>query len=225
MKHKFLKILIVLIIIFLNLKSYCQWQLRDVEIGVFGSPALNIFKNTENIKYSQNINYSAGLFIVIKFIKNFDNISFRIGYFHDNKNYKELLNDTISWHTKSANIKFSYSNIPILFDYNFNLKKKLEPFISAGFIFGHVIKQEMQSITNNGVIKNEIGSEWETEMNPKFIHFSLGVSYKINNKFSLRCEPYLKYYTNGNSFYNLDNDSKISIGTRIEIYFKIYNNA
>ena len=216
---KFIFLIFFLMIISRNLFS----QQLNPSIQLFGSPLVHIYEKTEGANYNQNFCYSFGIFIKNRFNIDYGSFSIRVGYFIDNNDYKKKFSDTIAWYPRSVQTKFLYGNIPLFFDYNYDFNDKLSSFISIGFIFGHILYQEQHWIYNNGTTQDGFRNGIENEMNPKYFHLSLGLDYKISNKYSIQLEPYLKYRLNGKSPYNYDIDSKIAIGTRLGIKYDIKN--
>jgi len=198
-------------------------QKFNPSVQLFGSPLVHVFEKTGNDNYKQNLNYSFGIFLKNRFILNHGIISIRTGYFIDDKNYKKNFSDTIDWYPRSVQTIFLYGNIPLFFDYSYAINEKLSPFISLGFVLGHILSQKQHWTYNNGETKDGFLNGIENERNPKYFHLSIGLDYKIGERYSIQFEPYLKYLLNGKSPYNYDQDSKIAIGTRIGIKYDINN--
>jgi|GEM_PF-4189122 len=213
------KIILILILVVIYLKL--PGQGINPNIQVFVSPTLHIFNESEYEEISQDFNYSYGLLIGNSIFLNNGTICIRTGYFIDMKNYKQVFSlDTISWYPKSATTGYLYSNIPVFVDYCANFDRKINPFISIGYIFGNILKQKHSCIYNNGEQTNSFPPRTINLKNRNYIYASIGFKYKIINNLSFLCEPNLKYWINSNA--NYDRDSKLSFGLRLGLNYNIF---
>ena len=216
------KYIIATILIIISFQTFSQ-NIKPV-IELYGSPVYHFFEKSDNAKINQSNNFSFGILISNNFGLKKNTLSIRFGYFIDRKNYSKTFSDTISWYPHTVNTDFVYGNIPIQLDYIFSCKHKLKPFVSVGFILGHIIKESQKWEFNNGNTQNGFMKMIYNNKYPKYINFSFGFIYQLNENIGIRCEPYLKWNLIDNSPYNYDKEVNKTIGFKLGICYNVKNN-
>lgn len=196
-------------------------QTGDFSVGLFAGPTFYHIKSTSSVKYSQDFNYAAGLYVKrnIK-IKSFY-LSIGSGYFVDTKKTKERYSDTISWYPKTIHTKFVYGNIPITLEFIGNINDKFFPFISTGIIFGKIIYEEQYGELNDGTEVSGFPSKSSNLKNPFDVNFGLGINMKLIKQFLIRCETSYSLQLNEGTSYNQDNLGKLSFNIRLGLQYDI----
>lgn len=214
-----MKSIITYLLVFFVISTNLYSQQSQFSLELLGGPVFYNFDNTNHVSYSQQFNYTIGLYIKknISFKKNI--ISIQTGYFVDTKSYEISFTDSINYSSKKRNDSFVYGNIPLIVEYSRNLHNRFYPFISAGFIFGHILKEERQTTQNDGSVKEGFPFDSENLMNPKDVYVSIGLNYRLNKEFLLRFEPFLTYQINDSGYNNQDIYGMLAYGIKLGIQF------
>ncbi|NOX87302.1 MAG: PorT family protein [Chlorobi bacterium] len=214
-----IKIKIILILSLFLVKSALFAQKGQFSIGFMAGSLFYEFDNTRYVSFSQNFNYTVGLYIKknISFKQNI--VSIKTGYFIDTKCYDIAFSDTLLYNSKNKNDSFVYGNIPLIIDYSYAINDRYYPFISAGFIFGHILKEVRQTMKNDGTVENGFPFDSENLQNPIDFYVSIGLNYGISKQFLLRFEPYLTYQINNGGYNNQDVNGMLAYGFKLGVQF------
>jgi hypothetical protein len=212
-----IKVIFILTLFFIYSPLFAQQGQFSIELN--GGSVFYKFDNTSYADFSKNFNYTVGLYIKKNIIFKQDIISIKTGYFVDTKNYDITFLYTLLYRSKNRNDSFVYGNIPLLIEYSRILHDRYYPFISVGFIFGHILKDERQTMKNDGTVENGFPFDSENLQNPKDFYISIGLNYRISKQFQLRFEPYLTYQINDGGYNNQDINGMLAYGFKLGVQF------
>lgn len=219
--NRFFQLTLSLILIFFVTVARCQQPQFSVQ-ALFG-PTWYSIEDYDNSKSALNFNYSAGGYLMVNIPVGVSTISFRSGYFYDTKNYVINYDNKTSWYKRKVDRKYSYGNVPLLFELRFNKKDKFYPFISVGVSFGKLLSAEQISENVDGTISEGFGS-YKTYNQKKQTDFLIctGMSYRLNRLFLIRFEFFISQQINQAGGHNADRFGNFSYGIKTGIQFDIF---
>lgn len=190
--------------------------------ALFG-PTWYSMDDYDNSQSTLNFNFSTGGYLMVNIPAGSSTISFRSGYYYDTKNYVIDYDNTVSWYIKKTERKYSYGNVPLLFEVRFNNKNKFYPFISVGVIFGKLLSAEQITETVDGTITE--GSFYNRSYNQKKqtdFHACTGANLRLNRLFLLRVEIFMGQQINQDGGHNMDRFGDFSYGIKTGIQFDLF---
>ncbi len=217
----FYQLVIVLILALIPIGMLSQQAQFSVQT-LFG-PTWYSMDDYENSKSALNFNYSAGGYLMVNIPVGTSTISLRSGYYYDTKNYVINYDNKISWHDKKIERKYSYGNVPLLFEVRFNKKDKFYPFISVGVVFGKLLSAEQTSEKVDGTVYEgfNFGKSYNQEKQTDFL-ICTGINYRLTRLFLIRIEFFMSQQVNEGGGHNMDRFGAFSYGIKTGIQFDIF---
>lgn len=192
-------------------------QESGVSVGLLAGPSLYSFEKNDSWKLSQNMSYSYGGFVKYNILFASKTLSFRTGYYINNKNYSRDFIDTNSWRPDNIYTQYKYRNIPVLIELKFNTQNRINPFLCIGVNFRHIVSEEQEVILNNGEQDNSFFNRSNLLENPKDFSVSFGCDLGVSKSTLVRFEGYFCQQINEGSPSNRDQFGTFIYGLRIGI--------
>jgi hypothetical protein len=208
------------LVLFLLLAGKLYPQEISPTIQVFGGYQHYLFDQSEGSKFSQDFCYSYGLLLGKSFRIVKPVFTIRTGVYVDNKDFKEEFSYSPLHHTKSAETRISYGNIPLLIDYRFMIRKKYFTFASVGIVFGQVLNIETHYEFNDGTISKEYTPG--SSRYYRFLHSGLGINYSLNNRLAIQFETFVKYILNLKMVDYSEENVRTGLGARIGLKYALF---
>ncbi len=210
---------VVIGVVALALHFHAYSQESGVSIGLFAGPSSYSFEESDSWKFSQNISYSYGGFLKINIPVTNSTLSFRTGYYINNKKYDRDFADTNSYRPDIIHTEYKYGNIPVLIELKFNTQKRINPFLCIGVNFRHIVSEEQEVVLNNGEQDNSFFNRSSFLENPKDFTVRFGCEIGVLKRTLVRFEGYFCQQVNEGSPSNRDQFGTFTFGLRIGIVY------
>ena len=182
----------LLLLGFLYIGCFVSAQEKQFSLSVQAGSMFYLAKNSSNIQVRQNGNYDAGFLLTYKANPDFE---VKTGIMFFSKRFSQYY----SWATPNPlyesedHYALYYLRIPLYYSINFCHHPKYHLYSSFGASFGHLYMGFRSATYNNGNTYWGFDSLVYYYRNPVFLNISAGISYRLNDRFSLRAEPWYSY--------------------------------
>jgi hypothetical protein len=198
--------LILLVLLFSSHHSYSQDKEKKIpkhrtkfSIGITGSPDYYLYDFNVNsnyhLTYKTKLNYSYGVTAVyypVKFI------SFRIAVMYSTKgytvNYSYNASSPSADTLKAQTFNAAYLDVPLIFNFNFIHKDRVQLFLAAGIVPGILLNKAGEYIKTNGLAISAPDQTKDFNTLLAGTSYSLGLKYNLSPRIGLGIEPYFRYY-------------------------------
>lgn len=201
------------VLLLCNIHVFSQRGIFSTDI-LFG-PTVYIFDKSEPYDFSQDFNYSYGIYLKYNVPIYKTTLSFRSGYYFEAKNYNRYFQTDRSWEIKQINSELLYGNIPLMIELKFIVKNRYSPFICFGYIMSNLISGKQLKILNNGEVNTDFSYKTELLDTPRDLYFSLGSDIGISKVLLMRIEIFYNQQLNGKSYWNRDKFGMSSYGLKV----------